>query len=228
MAHLKTLTAPVTWPVKRKGQKFIIRPNPGKPFEMSLPLSLVFRSLLKYCKTKKEVVAILRDKEIIVDGKRRKDPKYPMGFMDALSIPITNEHYRMLINKNKKLCLVKIPKEESLFKISRINKKTMLKKAVVQLNLFDGRNIIVKKDTYKVGDSLKITYDNKISDVFRMEKGSYAFLIKGKHVGEHGIIHEVFHDKAIIKSGESLFEAKKDLIYVIGKAKPEITLAESK
>ena len=140
MSHLKTLTAPVTWTVKRKGQTFVVRPKPGKLFTMSMPIALIFKNLLKYCKTTKEVKAILRDKEIFVDEVRRKNPKYLIGFMDTLSIPFSDEFYRMLINSNKKLVLIKIPKEEATFKLCKITGKTLLKKGQVQLNLYDGRN----------------------------------------------------------------------------------------
>ena len=71
--HLKTLTVPVSWPIKRKGQTFVMRPLPGKAYSLGLPLSIIFKDILKYCKTSNEVKTILRDKEILVDGKRIKD-----------------------------------------------------------------------------------------------------------------------------------------------------------
>src|SRR5512133_1462699 len=142
--HLKTLTAPVSWPIKRKGQTFVIRPLPGKSFNMSMPLSLILKDMLGYCKTSKEVRALLRDKEILVDGKRRKEEKFLVGIMDILSIPITKDYFRMQINKNRKLELVKIDASETGSKIMKIVGKTSLKNGKMQLNLFDGRNIIVK------------------------------------------------------------------------------------
>ena len=33
--HMKTLTAPTSWPVKRKNNIFVVRPKPGKSFETS-------------------------------------------------------------------------------------------------------------------------------------------------------------------------------------------------
>ncbi len=225
--HMKTLTAPVSWPIKRKGQKFVVRPKPGKAFSVSMPLALVFKNILKYCKTMKEVKAILQDKEVYVEGKRRKNPKYLLGLMDTLSIPFAKEHYRMLINQSKKLCLVPVPEAETKFKICKITSKTVLKKSKMQLNFFDGKNIIVKEDKYKVGDSVTISLpDNKVKKSLKLEKGNYAFLTRGSHVGEHGLIEEVKLDIVKIKTKESVFETPKEFIYVIGKGKPEITVEQ--
>src|SRR3989344_2205249 len=100
--HLKTLTVPVSWPIKKKGQIFVARPIPGKPISTGMPISLVFKELLKYCKTTAEIKTILRDKEILVDGKRVKNPRTLFGMMDVLSIPLTKENYRLLLNTRGK------------------------------------------------------------------------------------------------------------------------------
>jgi len=55
------------------------------------------------------------------------------------------------LNKNKKLQLLKIEPEESNKKICKVIGKKVLKNKKVQLNLFDGRNILVKEDKFSVG-----------------------------------------------------------------------------
>ena len=223
--HLKALAAPVTWPVKRKGVKFILRPQPGKKFEFSMPVALVFKTLLKYCKTMKEVKSILQDKEILVDGTRTKEPKFLLGVMDVLSLPVSGEHYRMLISRSRKLHLHQITKEESSVKISKILGKTTLKGRLTQLNLNDSRNIILKEDNYKVQDSLLISLpDQKIKAHYPMEHGSYAYIVSGSHVGEHGGIVAVTKDLVKVKLKDSEFETPKESVIVVGKDKPELTL----
>jgi small subunit ribosomal protein S4e len=222
--HLKTLTVPRTWPIKRKSNKFVVRPNPGKPFNLSIPLALVFKNMLKYCKTTKEVKNILHDKEVFVDSIRRVNHKYLLGFMDILSIPLADEYYRMILSKNKRLKLMKISKEESKIKLSKIIGKTVLKKGKLQLNLFDGRNILVKEDKYKIGDSLLIELPNKIKDSFKLEKGAYAFLVGGNNAGEHGKIDKISNRIVTIKSKEMKFETSKEFVFVIGKEKSSIKL----
>jgi small subunit ribosomal protein S4e len=226
--HLKTLTVPKTWPIKRKGQKFVIRPNPGKSFTYSMPIALIFKNNLKYCKTTKEAKAILLDKEILVDGKRRLDTKYLIGLMDVLSFPIAKEYYRILINTQKKLQLIPIEKKESSLKVVKITGKKVLNKGKIQLNLFDGRNILVKKDNYAVGDSVLIELPGQeIKEHFKLGKGNYAFLISGKHTGEHGKIMDVSEGKegsVTIKTTKHEFKTSKDSIYLVGKEKPAIKI----
>jgi len=223
--HLKTLTVPVSWPIKKKGTKFIVRPKPGKPFSTSIPLAVVFRNLLKYCKTMKEVKTILQDNEIFVDQVRRKEPKYLLGFMDSLSVPDTKEHFRLLLTTNKKLYLLPITKEEAKLKVAKITGKVVLKKGKTQLNMYDGVNILVKKDTFKVGDSILLSLpENKITDHFKQEKGSYVFLVKGSHVGEQGVIESIEKDMVKVKTKEATFETPKDAIFIVGKGKSAVKI----
>jgi small subunit ribosomal protein S4e len=223
--HLKTLTVPVSWPIKRKGQTFVIRPFPGKAFETGMPLSLVLKDMLSYCKTSKEVKALLRDKEIMIDGKRRKEEKYLVGLMDVLSIPLTKEYFRMEINKNKRLELVKIDAEEAGLKILKIIGKTTIKKGFTQLNFFDGRNLTLKGDKYKIGDSVVVKIPTQeITEHLTFEKGSYAYVTEGGHTGYHGLIEEIIDGSVKIKSGDVVFITPKKTVFVIGKNKPLIKM----
>lgn len=223
--HMKTLTVPVSWPVKRKATKFTIRPNPGKSFEISVPIAIIFKNMLKYAKTTKEVKRILMDKEILVDNKRIKEYKTTVGFMDTLSIPVAKEHYRILIKKTRKLFLVPISEKEVSVKVCKVIGKSVLKKGKVQVNLFDGRNIIVKEDKIKITDSVVLSVpDQKVEKILSFEKGAYVFMISGGHIGEHGIVEEINKNAVKIKTENDSFETTKDSIFVMGKSKSEIKL----
>ena len=101
----------------------------------------------------------------------------------------------------------------------------MLKKSKLQVNLFDGRNIIVKAKDIKVGDSVLLSLPKqKLEKVLKLEKGAYAFMIKGGHVGETGIVEEITKNSIKIKSKNSVFETTKDSVFVLGKSKPEIKI----
>ncbi len=227
--HLKTLTVPKTWPIKRKGQKFVVRPTPSKKYMTSIPLSLVFKTMLKSCKTMKEVKNILQDKEVFLNGRRQKNPRSLLGLMDVLSVPESKEYYRLIINKNKKLQIIKISDKEAQFKLCKVIGKTFLKKGVVQLNLSDGRNINVKKDKFVVGDSLLIELPKqKIKEHYKFEKGSYAYLVKGKHIGAQGTVQDILSEGAqtmvSIKTSKGVFKTPKDAVFIIGKDKPAIKI----
>lgn len=221
--HIKTLTAPVTWPIKRKSSKFIVRPKPGKSFKMSMPLALIIRDTLKNCKTMKEVKGILRDNEVLIDRVRRKDEKALLGYMDTLSIPAVGENYRMMLSPLEKLELKKISEEESKIKVSKIIGKTVLKDKKIQLNLFDGTNLLVKEDKYNIGDSVLLSLpDKKIKKTFTLETGSHVYLTRGGHVGEFGVVEKIDGKKVFVKSKEGVFETPKEAVYIVGKEKSEI------
>lgn len=64
------------------GGVYAPRPSTG-PHKLRecLPLSLFLRNRLNYALTGNEVVKIVKQRLIKVDGKVRSDPTYPAGFM---------------------------------------------------------------------------------------------------------------------------------------------------
>jgi small subunit ribosomal protein S4e len=225
--HLKSLNVPVSWVIGKKENTFVTKPNPGKAYDLSMPLSLVFKNLLKYCKTMKEIKTLLRDKEIIVDGKRRKEPKYSLGVMDVLSIPVTHEKYRMMLNISKKLTLVPIDEKEAMFKLCKVTGKKVLKEGKFQLNLSDGRNILADKDKAKIGDTLVLGLPSQeIKEVLEFIKGSYAFMMDGKHTGFHGVIEEITPELVTIATKETKFLTPVSTVFIIGKEKPIIKMID--
>lgn len=51
-----------------------------------LPLVIIMRNRLKYALTYREVISILMQRQVMVDGKVRTDKTYPAGFMGKCSI----------------------------------------------------------------------------------------------------------------------------------------------
>ena len=122
--HQKRLSAPKSWTIKRKKEKFIIRGKPGQhSFKTAIPLNLVLKNLMKCVKTTKEVKYVLNNKEIFINNKIRRDSKFFVGFMDTIAIPLTEEYYRMLIDKKGKFFLLDIKENESKIKLCKIKNK---------------------------------------------------------------------------------------------------------
>ena len=226
--HLKRLAAPKTWPIPRKENVFITRPNPGAhKMLFGMPLSVVMTDLIKCANTKKEVKSILYNKNILVDGKRRKDDKFIAGLMDTISIKDIDEYYRIILDKKGKIAAVKIDEKEASVKLSKIIGKTMLKKGLIQLNLIDGRNITAKKDDYKAGDTLVLSMpEQKIDGHLKLESGMIAYLIGGKYMGDIGVIEAIEGSKIKIKSEKGIYETAKHYAFVVGKEKPVIALSQ--
>src|SRR3990167_5629856 len=119
--HLKRLAAPKSWPIKRKGEKFITRPLAGShEFGLATSLTIMLKDVLGIAKNNREVKHILNNKEILVDGKRRKEPRFLVGLMDVLSIPETKENFRILLDKKGRLRLAKISEDDAKIKLSKI------------------------------------------------------------------------------------------------------------
>ncbi len=230
--HLKRLNAPKTWKIERKLTKWIARPRPGShPLEHTMPLATIFKEMLGYADTTREVKRILRFNEVMVDGRKKLDVRYGMGLMDVLSIPKINEHYRMLLNTHGTLFLQKVPQGESNLKLSRIDGKTSIKGGQLQLNFSGGRSILVKDSPYKVGDSLLLEMpEQKVKGHFPLEENAIIFLTGGRHVGTFGRLMKL-KGKIVTFSpleveGEK-HATSRDYVFVVGKDKPALVMADS-
>ena len=223
--HLKRLAVPRTWYMKRKESKWITRPHPGAHnLEFSVPLTVFMRRVAKVAKTSKEAKHIIHTSDVLVDGRRRHNPRIPVGLMDVVSFPKIDEHYRILLDEKGRLTSAAVSKDEAKTKLSRVESKSKVRKGKTQLNLSDGRNILVDKDSYKTGDTLQLNLpDQKILSHLKLEKGMMIYLTAGKHAGEVGTVEEISGQKLIFKTKKNEnYETLKTYAFVIGKDKPLI------
>lgn len=211
--HLFALNAPVNWPINRKEQKWVIRPNPGPhPLKRCLPLGLLVIKLLNYAKTARESRIILRNGEILINNQVRKNPKFPVGVMDIIEIKNKNEYFRLFINPKNKYELIRLNKKEINLKMGKIINKKTLKGGLMQLNLYDGRNLLVNKDVYHTGDSLLINLgSNEIISHLKLENGAYVYLIGGKYTGNIGKIESILGQKKLQPSKISVIIGNKKI-----------------
>ncbi len=192
MTHLKRFSIPRAWLMSRKREKFAISPSPGPHTRTDcIPLRVILRDLLGYADSAREARSILSQGKVLVDKRPRRDSGFPVGLMDVIEIPDTRDYFRMVAG-TKGLELEKIGKTEAFWKICKIRAKTTLKGGIQQLNLHDGRNLLIKKDTYKVGDSIMLSLpEQKILKHYRLEKGSHGFITAGRNIGIWGRIKEI-------------------------------------
>lgn len=194
--HLKRIAAPKSWPIKRKGTKYVAIPSGS--VEDSLPLIIVTRDILNLTRTKKETKKILQEAHILVNGRVVRDEKYPLRLFDILTLKPSNVHYRIVLGKKGKF---KVEQESKGVdeKISKITNKRVLKGKKVQINLSDGRNYLSDM-ACKPGDSVVISFGkNKIERVIPFEENKEAMIIVGKNSGEKGKILKIDKEKNKIK-----------------------------
>ncbi len=221
---MKRLSAPKSWRLHRKARMFTIKPSPGpQKYEHALALTIVLRDLLKEVRTTRECKKVLAEGKILINGKPRKDHRFSVGIFDIISILPMNEYYIMLYDKTGHLYAQKTSKEDADHKVVKIIGKTMLPGKKIQINLFDGRNLLIDKGDYIVGDTVVLSADNKIKKHLKFEKGATIYLIGGKHKGTIGTLEEIKPmegiqpDRIIFKTKEGKIETLQDYAYIIEK-----------
>ncbi len=237
---LKRFNTPKYMQLKRKQGTFFVNPSPGPHTKrFSLTLLHIVRDHLKIVDNYREAKKLIGLGYFKVDGRTIKDIAFPLGLMDVLSIEKINAHYRILPDPHHGLILHEIPVEESNFKLCRIDEKTTIKGGHIQLNLHDGRNILVtvkdpknpKEDIYKRMDVLKISLpEQEILKVYRFKEGNLAIIMSGKNIGQVGKIVNIlkrFGPKAStvsIEHDSDHTETLYDYTFIIGEEQAEINL----
>jgi len=228
--HLSKLAMPRTWPVNRKGEKFIIRPKSPHAFEACIPLGVVLRNILKYAKTTKESKMILNTGDVLVNKKVRKDIKLGVGIMDVIEFPKLKAQFRILLNRQGKFIMHPIDAKEANIRPYKIKDKKILKGNKIQLNLEGGENMLIKDDKFKPGDTLIMDTEKKaVHDHLKLEKGATVYITAGNKVSSVGKVDSLKQLKGgrsniIFVVDNKNVETNKDYALVLGKDKPIISL----
>ena len=242
--HLKRIAAPKYWPILRKAAKWTFPPMPGPHSRQHcLSLSVLLRDVLKLVETKREIKYILKNEKVIIDGKVRKALNYPVGLMDVVDIPIIEKSYRIIPFEGKGLLPLEIDPSEKNFKLCKIINKTILKGNILQLNLHDGRNILIEdldsdedeetieKLDFKTKDVIKISIpDQKILDHYTFEENKIVIVQSGRFIGKVGKVLEInkrFGPNAstiTLEHKDQRFQTLMEYGFIVGRTEPEIKL----
>lgn len=222
----KKLNTPKTRKVKRKKDEWTVKAAPGPhPGEKSVPLKVALRDHLKLVEYGEEAEKIIKKGKIEIDGETVTDGKYPIGFMDVLTIEPTEQHYRAGYDEKGRMEFKEINKEEADHKLGQVKRKQKTRNGKTQTTLHDGKNLLdIDAD---VGDSLKITLpDKEIEKKIKLKEGNQAYITSGKHAGEILEITEILPGTSQRRSLVTLGEitTPKENVFPIGKNKPEIKI----
>ena len=228
---LHRIAAPKKVPVLRRIAHYLVKSQPGPhPFKESVPLLVALRDILGMTRNKHETKTILEKRKVLVDGKARTKIRFPVGLMDVVSFPDAKKHYRVLFGTDGKIRLKEIVEKNSEIKLCKISNKSKIKGGKIQLNLHDGRNLIVEKDNYNTGDTLIISIPTQeIKKHLPNKKGVKVYITDGKHIGETATVTDVhpmagsYPDRVVLQPEQGdEFETLNKYVFVIGKDKPEI------
>jgi small subunit ribosomal protein S4e len=229
---MKKIAAPRSWNLPRKDRVWIAKPMPGPHhIEAALPLITVIKDVLHKAAKQREAEKIIKAGEITVDGRKVLEPKFPVGFMDVITIPKAGEAYRIVYDSKSRLKLRPIKKEQAGFKLCRIEDKHTAKGGKIQLSLHDGRVQFVDKGKFSPGDVLKIAVpDAKILECFELKEGNTAFITGGSNAGRVGRIAGIQPGTfvrmplVVLDCGGERVTTLRGYTFVVGGAKPEIEL----
>jgi len=225
--HLKRLNAPRHWMLDKLGGTFAPKPSSG-PHKMRecFPLVILLRNRLKYALTKKEVLSILMQRFVKVDGKVRTDPTFPAGFMDVITIEKTEEIFRLLYDTKGRFIAHRIPAEEAKYKLGKVKRVEIGKKGIPFLVTHDGRTIRYPDPLIKKDDTVKIDLETgKIVDHVKFDAGNLCMITGGRNIGRVGLVEKrerfdgVPYDIIYIKdaAGQS-FVTRSSNVFIIGQS----------
>ncbi len=222
MSKLKRLAAPKFWPIKRKINKYVICPVPGPHSKKGcIPLGIILRDILHCGETLKEVKEILNKRIVKVSGKVRTSYRFPVGLMDTISVG--NDNYRLLIGVHG-LCPKKA--NDTVIRLARVENKVILPKGKTQLNLHNGYNMLVDKDSFSVDDVLIIDDKTKsVKDVLKLKENSLALITGGNNAGSIGKITGIRRQQNVILidiGKEMPIPIPKKYVFVVGEDKPVV------
>jgi len=214
--HLKRQEVPKSWPVYRKGTKYVVRPSSDLNF--GVPLLVVLRDLLKIVQNRKEARRVIFLKQILLNNKIPRDEKNSVLLFDTLSLVPAKKNYRLDLSENGKFELKEISESELNKKAVKIADKKTLKGKKVQLNLQDGRNIL-SDIKCNVNDSVLINFkEKKAEKCLQLKENSKAVVFAGKHSGKRGSITNVDNKKKVVeletKSREKINVLLKQIIVI--------------
>jgi len=182
--HIKRKTIPKFWPISRSGTKYMTVATHDR--SNSIPLMVVMRDILGLVKNRKELLKVLHEKKILVNGKLVNDKGYPLLLFDSLSIPSISKHYKINLNGHK-FCLNEVSEKESKTKLYKVLKRTMLPGKKLQVNLSGGKNLLTS-EKLETGEFVLLGNDNKFIKKITLQKGEEVLVVKGKHMGKTGKI----------------------------------------
>jgi small subunit ribosomal protein S4e len=218
---MKRLNTPNLVSISKKDNVWLSKPIPGThPRSKSISLVVLLRDVLKLAGTSKEATTLVKGGKILVDGRIVRDHKFPIGYMDLITIPDINMTYYIDLDHNGRFVAKRDDKRKN--KLLRLRNRKTLGKGKYQLTFSDGRTLL-SNEVYKPGDSVIISMpDMKIVEHLPLKEGSNCRIIGGTRSGMFGKVKAIvpgsINSRAKIEVQDEtgkIFFTVKEYVYVI-------------
>lgn len=225
--HQKRISSPGHYPVERKEGSYVLKAEGPWSEEEGVPLTIVLRDVLDAVDEASQAKEILSDGNVLVNQKRRSNPRSNVGFMDVITVRPTDEHYRVLLTGGG-FVLRDVAEGESQQKLARVEGKTTLNGGVTQLNLDDGNNIETDDDIDTRSSVMVALPDLEIEASVALEEGNLAYVTGGRHTGRVGDIVSTStqpgsrSNTVTLESDGEEFQTVEDNVFPVGADEPLI------
>jgi len=228
--HLKRLNAPKHWMLSKLDGIYATRPSQG-PHKLRecVPLSIFLRYHLRYALTGREVMKIVKERHITVNGQVRTDPRFPLGLMDIVSINKTGEHFRLLLDAKGRFTAHPIDHTEKDNTLCRIVKRFKGHKGRVVCVGHNGWTFAYPRPDMQIGDSVWVKISDKNNpethEVVKLKIGCECLCTGGRNKGRVGCLSHrtrVQAQQDIVTLTDvtgSEFSTQLKYLFVIGKSK---------
>eukprot|EP00754_Rhynchopus_humris_P002951 Rhum_TRINITY_DN11613_c0_g2::Rhum_TRINITY_DN11613_c0_g2_i1::g.46234::m.46234/K02987/RP-S4e, RPS4; small subunit ribosomal protein S4e len=225
--HMKRLNAPQNWYVSKLGGLYAPKARCAAHKEReSLPLLLILRNRLRYALTGKEAMMITKQRLVEVDNKVRTDPKYPVGFMDILTIPKAKDAFRVVYDVKGRFVLQKI--DDVSTKLCKVVKKYTTVNNVSAIQTHDGRTVRFQDPLIHAGDSIVLDLaTNTVVDFVKFKPGVSCMITGGANTGRVGEVVDVerhpgsFNIVHVKDANGNTFATREMNVFVIGRRSAE-------
>ncbi|ARD84101.1 30S ribosomal protein S4e [Ferroplasma acidiphilum] len=210
--------------IPRKTNFWSVTPTPATHSkEDSIPMLIALRDYLKLGDKEREITRILNNNMVKVDGRIVKDRRFPVGFMDVLSIDTLENDYIIVYDRKGKLVIRQNAPGNKGLKLFKVVKKTIIGTGKIQLGFHDGKTIVTDRKDINTSDVLLMKIpDLEIENVLKIAEGDKVFITGGSHVGELATIKSIEVKKSSVKNMVYLnegFSTIKDYMFVVGTPK---------
>ncbi len=213
-------------------KKLVTPRGPHKKHE-SYALTYVIRDLLKFADNSRETDKILREGNVIVDGRVIKDGNFGIGLMDVISFPKINKHYLMMPStiKSKDIFLKEINEESAKIKLAKVMEKQIIKDGKIQISTSDGYVFFVNKDENNINTKDTIVFDISakkriVREILKFKEGAAVLITHGRNKGNGGKITIINKGTKDILSTTKVgdIETSTDYVFVVGEETPLISV----